>query len=57
MLQMMIMAYELKPLLNLEGYHEYVLYKTIIMSFLTKTKGIKLLEMQRNGGSLEHEEK
>ena len=54
---MMIMVYELKTLLNLEGYHEYVLYRTTIMSLLNETKRIKLLEMQRNDGSLEHEEK
>ena len=41
--QIMIMVYELKPLLNLEGYHENVLYRTTIMSLLNKTKGIKLL--------------
>ena len=53
----MIMVYELKPLLNLEVYHEYVLYITIIMSLLNKTNGITLLETQRNDGNLEHEEK
>ena len=55
--QMIIMVYELKPLLKLEGYHEHVLYRTIIMSLLNETKGLKLLEMQRNDGILEHKEK
>ena len=54
-LMIMIMTYSLKLLVKLRGIHEYVLYRTIVMSHLNTTKTL-LANYKETMVNLKHEE-